>query len=181
MASVCTTAFKAQGLLFVPLLKTQWLLYLQPLKRSGCCMYHRLESAVVAVCTARLKHSVCSVYHSFKAQWLLYVPPRLKHSLFSVYTTSFKAQWLLYVPPRLKHSLFSVYTTSFKAQWLLYVPLRVTFGSLIHISPAQYRRTCLWSSYDSRNLRVRQYIDPPVRVMNVLCGEGRLLPCLPES
>jgi len=61
----------------------------------------------------------------------------------------------------------AVYTTSFKAQWLLYVPPRVTFGSLIHISPAQYRRTCLWPSYDSRNSRVRQYIDPLVRVMNM--------------
>jgi len=58
--------------------KAQWLLYVPPpLKRSGFCMYHRLESAVVAVCTT-----------SFKAKWLLCIPPRLK------------AQWLIYIPPR---------------------------------------------------------------------------------
>jgi hypothetical protein len=96
----------------------------------------------------------------------------------AVRTTSLKALWLLFVPPRLKRNGFCMYhrlesavvavcTTSFKAQWLLYVPPRVTFGSLIHISLAQYRRTCLWTSYDSRNSRVRQYIDPLVRVVNM--------------
>ena len=58
-------------------------------KAQGCCMYHRLESAVVAVCTTLLKHSECCMYHSFKAQWLLCVP-LLQSTVIALCTTPLK-------------------------------------------------------------------------------------------
>jgi hypothetical protein len=89
--SASVTSFKPQWLLYVPpRLKLSG--PVPPLRRSGFCVYHRIENTVFDVCNSPSKHSGCSMYHSFKALWLMYVPPRLMHSDCCIYTLFNKNQ-----------------------------------------------------------------------------------------